>query len=144
MNRIFRRMTAADLDAVLEMNRTFRPGFITASGAKVFLADDRNWLWAGVTDGCIDAFAYGYAMDRLDGGKMLYLHEVGVADACQRQGAGTMLLETLKETCRRQGFHRIFLITHQSNAAANALYRHCGGVVSCDSGGKDTAYLFFL
>ena len=37
-----------------------------------------------------------------------------------------------------------FLITDQSNTAANALYCKCGGEVSCDSSGKDTVYMFFL
>ena len=144
MNCTFRRLTVDDLSAVLEMNHTFRDGFITAEGATVFLADDRNWLWAGIAEERIIAFAYGYELNRLDGRCMLYLHEVGVADPHQRQGIGTMMLEALKEACRTLGFHRIFLITSQDNAAANALYRKCGGAVSCDSGGHDVTYMFFL
>ena len=144
MNFSFRRMTANDLSAVLEMNHTFRPGFLTEDGAAAFLANDRSWLWAGLSDGHIIAFAYGYAMDRLDGRRMLYLHEVGVADAYQRQGVGTKMLAALKDECRAHGFHRIFLITDQCNAAANALYRKCSGEVSYSSGGNDTVYMFFL
>lgn len=144
MNCTFHRMTADDLATVLEMNRTFRPDFITREGASGFLADGRNWLWAGVTDGRIIAFAYGYTLDRLDGRRMLYLHEVGVADSYQRQGIGTAMLEAIKTECRAQGFHRIFLIAHRCNTAANALYRKCGGEVSCDSDGNDTTYIFFL
>lgn len=144
MNCTFRRLTVADLSAVLEMNHTFRDGFITAEGATAFLSDDRNWLWAGITEERIIAFAYGYALDRLDGRRMLYLHEVGVADPHQRQGIGKMMLEALKDACRVLGFHRIFLITSQDNTAANALYRKCGGEVSCDSAGHDVTYMFFL
>ena len=144
MNCTFRRMTANDLAAVLEMNHTFRPDFITEAVACAFLTDHRNWLWAGITEERIIAFAYGYALDRLDGRRMLYLHEVGVAEAYHRQGIGTAMLQALKDECRKQGFHRIFLITHQYNTAANSLYRKCGGEVSCDSGGNDTTYMFFL
>jgi len=144
MNCIFRRLAADDLPSVLEMNRTFRSGFLTEEGASVFLADTRNWLWVGMIDNRIIAFAYGYALDRLDGRRMLYLHEVGVSEEYQRQGIGTSLLETLKDECRMQSFHRIFLIAHQCNTAANALYRKCSGEVSCDSGGNDTTYMFFL
>nr|MBR4280627.1 GNAT family N-acetyltransferase [Clostridia bacterium] len=144
MDCTFRRLTAADLEAALEMNSTFRPGFITEEGASAFFSDDRNWLWAGMTDNHVVAFAYGYALHRLDGRKMLYLHEVGVAAVHQQQGIGTQMLQALKHECRELGFHRIFLITNQSNAAANALYRKCGGEVSCDSGGNDTVYMFFL
>lgn len=144
MNCTFHRLTASDLDAALDMNRTFRPGLITEEGASAFLSDERNWLWAAMADGRVIAFAYGYALDRLDGRKMLYLHEVGVADAYQQQGIGTEMLQTLMSFCKELGFHRIFLITNQSNTAANALYRKCGGQVSCDSGGNDTVYMFFL
>ena len=144
MNCTFRRMTANDLASVLEMNDTFRPDFITEEGASAFLADSRSWLWAGIVEERIIAFAYGYALDRLDGRRMLYLHEVGVADAHQKHGIGTAMLQALKDECREQGFHRIFLITHQCNTAANALYHKCGGEVSCDSGGNDTTYMFFL
>lgn len=144
MNCTFRRMTTNDLASVLEMNYTFRPNFITQEGASAFLADHRNWLWAGIAEARIIAFAYGYALDRLDGRRMLYLHEVGVAEEHQRQGTGTAMLQALKDECRKQGFHRIFLITHQCNTAANGLYRKCGGEVSSDSGGNDTTYMFFL
>lgn len=144
MNCTFRRLSTTDLPAVLEMNRTFRPDFISQAGAAAFLADDRNWLWAGMMDHHIIAFAYGYALDRLDGRRMLYLHEVGVADAYQRQHIGTEMLHALKRKCQMLCFHRIFLITDQSNVAANALYRKCGGKVSWDSGGNDTVYMFFL
>ena len=144
MNCTFRRMTANDLASVLEMNDTFRPDFITEEGASAFLADSRSWLWAGIVEERIIAFAYGYALDRLDGRRMLYLHEIGVADAHQKQGIGTAMLQALKDECREQGFHRIFLIAHQCNTAANALYHKCGGEVSCDSGGNDTTYMFFL
>ena len=54
------------------------------------------------------------------------------------------MLETLQDECRMQSFHRIFLIAHQCNTAANALYHKCSGEVSCDSGGNDTTYMFFL
>ena len=144
MNCTFRRLTVNDLPAALEMNRTFRDGFITPEGAAAFLTDERNWLWAGIAEGHVIAFAYGYALDRLDSRRMLYLHEVGVADSHQRQGIGTSMLQTLKAACRAEGFHRIFLVTHQCNEAANALYCKCGGEVSCDSGGHDVTYMFFL
>ena len=144
MKYTFRRMTSADLPFALEMGHTFRPDLISETGAAAFLGDERNWLWGGIMDNRIIAFAYGYALDRLDGRRMLYLHEVGVGDAYQRQGIGTEMFHALKRECKAQGFHRIFLITDQNNVAANALYRKCGGEVSCDSGGNDTVYLFFL
>lgn len=145
MHCIYRRLTPADLEAALQMKRDFRPELMSEEGAAAFLSDgDRCWLFAGLLEGRVIAFAYGYALPRLDGRRMLYIHEVGVQEAYQHQGYGTALLTALKDACRHEGFHRFFLIAHQNNAAANALYRRCGGEVSPDSGGSDTTWFFIL
>ncbi|MBQ8202162.1 MAG: GNAT family N-acetyltransferase [Clostridia bacterium] len=144
MHCIFRRLTSRDLPLVLHMNDDFRPGFITPDGAARFLADKHNWLFAALQGDEISAFAYGYALDRLDGRRMLYIHEVGVHRGCQRQGIGTSLMESLKAAAQSEGFCRLFLIAHQSNTAANALYKKCGGIISPDSGGNDTTWFFHL
>ena len=138
----YRLLAADDQALVLGMNTTFREGFISEKGAGDFLADPDNWLFAAVEEERIVAFAYGYALHRLDGGTMLYIHEVGVEDARQRQGIGTRLMEELKKTCREAGIRKLFLITDQENAGANALYTKVGGDVSCDSQGRDRMYWF--
>ena len=95
----YRRLTCADAELALGMNKTFREGFITPEGAEAFLRDRRNWLFAAVEGEQVLAFAYGYAMQRLDGAQMLYIHEVGVADAYQRRGLGMQLMKSLKAAC---------------------------------------------
>lgn len=103
MHCIYRRLTPADLDAALQMKRDFRPELISEEGAAAFLADgDRCWLFAGLLEGRVIAFAYGYALPRPDGRRMLYVHEVGVQEAYQHQGYGTALLTALKDVCRNE------------------------------------------
>lgn len=139
-----RRLTADDLPLALRMQEDFRAALLSHEGAAAFLADPSCWLFAALAEDRVVGFSYGYALPRPDGRRMLYIHEVGVMDACQRRGVGTALMTALKEAARADGLQRIFLIAHQGNAAANALYRKCGGEVSADSAGNDTTYFFQL
>lgn len=142
MNCTFRKLTHDDIDLALAMNATFREGFLTADGASAFLRDERNWLFAALCNNAVIGFAYGYELPRLDGGKMLYIHEIGVAEPFQRQGVGTAIIAALKTACLENGIRRFFLFTAQSNAGANALYRKTGGETGWESHGDDTAYFF--
>lgn len=145
MEITFRRLNAQDLDMALAMNHTFREGFLNASAARDFLRNPANWLWAAVCGGAVIGFAYGYALQRLDGaGPMLYIHEVGAAEPWQRQGVGFRMMSALKDACRAAGLSKLFLSCYQSNAGANALYRKLGGEVDSVSHGDDTCYCFPL
>ena len=137
-----RKLKLEDVQLALGMNETFREGFITPEGAAAFLSEEKNWLFAAVDAGRIIAFAYGYEMQRLDDGRMLYIHEVAVAEDKQRRGVGTQLMEALKAACREAGIRKMFLITDQANQGANALYTKVGGELGVDSGGDDRMYWF--
>lgn len=139
----YRRLTIDDLAMVMAMNRDFREGFAEESSLRAFLCDPDCWLIAAVLENRIVGFAYGYALHRLNTGrKMLYIHEVGVLDAFQRQGIGTQMLMKLKEASATEGFCKIFLTCYQNNFGANALYRKAGGQFCAESEGKDTVYWF--
>lgn len=139
----YRRLTASDISLALGMNADFRAGLIDRAAVEKFLNDDRNWLFAAICADKVVGFAYGCRMARMDGkSDMLYIHEVGVADAMQRRGVGTALMRALLDDARREGIGKVFLVTSRSNAAANALYRKVGGEESSDSGGDDVCYFF--
>lgn len=128
---------------VMEMNRNYREGFICFESAKRFLDNPMNWIYAAVSGDTIIGFAYGYELNRLnDEGNMLYIHEISVMDAYQRQGVGFRLMTELKQVCRKKKICRYFLSAYQNNAGANALYRKLGGEVSAESGGDDVCYYF--
>lgn len=143
MEYVCRRLSTRDADLVMGMNENFRPGFVERDAVLRFLNGPDNWLFAAVMEKTVIGFAYGYALSRLDGGgKMLYLHEVGVMEACQRRGVGTRLLRELKQACKRENIARYFLFTCQNNGGANALYRKVGGELGRDSQGRDVVYFF--
>lgn len=138
-----RKLSAADLESVMNLNRDFREDFICRKNAEVFLKNPMNWLYAAVRESIIIGFAYGYELERLnDIGNMLYIHEIGVKDEFQRRGVGYRLMSELKEECRAKGICRYFLTAYQNNEGANALYRKLGGVVSDESLGNDVVYHF--
>ena len=139
----YRRLTIDDLAMVMAMNRSFREGFAEESSLRAFLCDPDCWLFAAVEDGRIIGFAYGYALQRLNTQrKMLYIHEVGVLDDCQRQGIGSRLMKELLKACEAEHICKMFLTCYQNNAGANALYRKAGGETMAESQGKDTVYWF--
>ena len=139
----YRRLSAADIDAVMEMNKSFREGFIEQSCAAAFLEDTRNWLFAAMEDGCVIGFAYGYALNRLDRKqKQLYIHEVGVREDRQRQGIGFAMMTALLRQCALENICKCFLTCYQNNAGANALYRKLHGEVPEESQGNDRVYYF--
>ena len=138
----YRRLTSSDMDRVLEMNQTFREEFIDPAGVKAFLKDDKNWIFAALEKDRVIAFAYGYMLERLDAKRMMYIHEVGVAEEYQRQGVGTTLMEELKAAAAEDGCAKIFLITDQANEGANRLYQKTGGEMGVDSHGNDRMYWF--
>lgn len=143
MDYICRKLTVQDIDMIMDMNRNFREGFICRENARAFLENPANWLFAAVKDDVVIGFAYGYELNRLDNkGNMLHVHEVGVMDACQRQGVGYNLMTALKAACREKRISRFFLSAYRNNAGANALYKKLGGQVSEESQGNDVEYHF--
>ena len=53
----------------------------------------------------------------------LYIDELGVSPAWQRQGIGHRLLEAMLELGKAQGCEEVWVGTEPENDAANALYR---------------------
>ncbi len=142
---ICRRLTENDIKMVMNLNVNFRENFICYDNALEFLRNPSNWIFAAVYNDVIIGFAYGYELNRLNNiGNMLYIHEVGVMEEHQKQGIGYRMMTELKEMCKGKNMCRYFLSTYQNNVGANALYRKLGGVVSDESQGNDTVYVFFV
>ena len=143
MDVIYRPLSLTDLDMLLEMNKNFREGFVSLQGAEAFLSKQDNLFFAAVKDNTVIGFAFGYRLNRLDSNcTMLYIHEVGVKEAWQRQGVGFHMMNALKQWCKENGVGKIFLTCYQNNLGANKLYRKLGGEVSAESQGNDTVYFF--
>lgn len=140
---VYRALTADDADMILDMNRNFREDFVSRDSAGAFLSKKENLLFAAVSENTVIGFAFGYLLPRLDGGRtMLYLHEVGVMEAYQRQGIGFAMMTALKQWCKDNGIGKMFLTCYQNNIGANKLYKKAGGEVPRESQGEDTVYYF--
>ena len=55
-------------------------------------------------------------------GDYCYLQDLFVADAARGQGLGRALIEAVYEKAREAGASRVYWNTHETNAAARALY----------------------
>lgn len=57
----------------------------------------------------------------------MYVDEVGTADAYQRRGVATALMDTLLDHARTLGCTSVWLLTEEDNAPARAFYAAIGG-----------------
>lgn len=92
-----------------------------------FLADPRHHLAAAVTDGRLVGFASAVHYVHPDKAPELWINEVGVAPAFQRQGVGRRLLDALFAQARKLGCREAWVLTEEDNSPARALYRAAGG-----------------
>ena len=116
----YRRMTAADLDAVVAIEEAIYPHPWTRGNFSDSLAAGYNcWIveCGGEMAGyCVAMFAAGEA----------HLLNLSVAGPWQRRGIGREVLGFVLEAARRAGAARIFLEVRPSNDAARALYAAAG------------------
>lgn len=105
----------------------------TREGTRQFLgspdaADPRNILMVAERDGRIVGFASGTVLDHPDKPRNLFVQEVGVNDAAQRQGIGRALVLALRDEGRKLGCHVSWVLTEAENTPARGLYTGTGGV----------------
>lgn len=125
----YRRLAARDIQLALGMNADFRERLIDRDAVEKFLNDERNWLFAAIHADKVIGFAYGYRMARMDGAAdMLYIHEVGVADAVQRRGVGTAMMRALLDDARRA-----LIECSPDQTATRVIAEKCGFVLKSES-----------
>ena len=105
------------LDAAMRAFRGFEqradPAFLTDAANLAFVARD------GET---VVGWAWGHEFVRPDGGVVLVLLEIDVAQAVRREGVGKILLEAFAEFARTSGHTRTWLLTDAGVQAARAIY----------------------
>jgi [ribosomal protein S18]-alanine N-acetyltransferase len=114
-------MTAADLDAVMAIERVAYPFPWTRGNFIDSLAAGYDMPTLRDASGAI--VAYSVAMDGVEEAHLLNLT---VAPAWQRRGLALALLDALVARQRRAGHARLWLEVRESNARARAVYARYG------------------
>jgi ribosomal protein S18 acetylase RimI-like enzyme len=131
----FRAATAADLDAIVALQRDYYAEdaypFDAAISSRViadFLANpDLGRLWVAERDGAIVAYCaltLGYSFEHR--GRDAFLDELYVAPAFRDRGLGKEALALVDATCRALGVRALHLEVERDKDGAQALYRRWG------------------
>lgn len=99
----------------------------TADGAAAFLDAPGHHLLIAEVDGVPAGFVTGVEMRHPDKGLELFVYELGVDEAYQRQGVASALLDALDERAVELGATGCWTATEPHNTAALATYARRGG-----------------
>jgi aminoglycoside 3-N-acetyltransferase I len=95
------------------------------------LADEATIFLAAFRGSDPVGFVFGYELPRRHGApSILFVYELEVVEAHQRQGIATRLMEELAELARSRGIREGFVIAETGDVVANAFYRSLGGAAS--------------
>jgi aminoglycoside 6'-N-acetyltransferase I len=87
-----------------------------------FLADPRSLLLVAVVNGTVVGMASGIFYTHPDKPLQLFVNEIGVAEAYQRQGLGKRLVTAILDQASAKGCNEAWVATEEGNTAARALY----------------------
>lgn len=100
---------------------------VIADRVAEFLRDPRHHLAAAIADDHIVGIASAVHYVHPDKSPELWINEVSVAAAYQRQGIARRLLDALFSLGQSLGCEEAWVLTEPTNAPALALYRSAGG-----------------
>src|SRR5438093_7264192 len=87
-----------------------------------FLADDRTFAYVGYDGETVVAFAWGGVLEHPEGGWILVLAGLQVAEAVRAQKAGKQLVDSFVADGREAGLTRMWMLTDAGHRAARLLY----------------------
>jgi ribosomal protein S18 acetylase RimI-like enzyme len=87
-----------------------------------FLADDRSFAYVGYDGETVVAFAWGGALEHPEGGSILVLAGLHVAEAVRQQKVGKQLVDAFVHDGRAAGLTRMWMLTDAGHRAAKLLY----------------------
>ena len=122
-----RRLGPGDEDVVARLAEDDEP--------QTELLHDENTIFLTAFDdgGAPMGFIFGYELPRRRGDpSILFVYEVDVDPAYQRQGVASGLLRELARIARARGIATGFVLTSAGNKAAMRLYESVGGVRPAD------------
>ena len=113
---------------------------IVESSAREFLGDPRHRLVVALDTNVVVGFVSAVIYVHPDkSAPELWINEIGVAPAHQRQGIGKALLRAMLDHAKQSGCTEAWVLTERDNIPAMVLYKSAGGV----EGSPDTAMFTF-
>jgi ribosomal protein S18 acetylase RimI-like enzyme len=99
------------------------------AAVRAFLANPQNTLLIAYVEEKPAGFISGHELQRLDSTRpMIFLYEVGVAEAFRGRGIGTALVRALAGRAEEGGAGEMFVLTNEANEPAMRMYAAAGGV----------------
>jgi len=87
-----------------------------------FLADARGFAYVGYDGETVVAFAWGGVLSHPEGGEILVLAGLNVAEAVRTKKVGKELLDAFVKDGRAAGLSRLWMLTDAGYRAAKLLY----------------------
>lgn len=101
---------------------------IVKSSAQEFLADSRHRLVVALDNGLVVGFVSAVIYIHPDKpAPELWINEIGVAPAHQRQGIGKALMQAILDLAKQSGCKEAWVLTERDNLPAMAMYTSTGG-----------------
>jgi ribosomal protein S18 acetylase RimI-like enzyme len=91
-----------------------------------YLHTPGHLLMVAIADGLVVGQIAGHVHLHIDAEPDLYVDNLGVAPAWQRQGIARRLLEGLRDWGRGHGCAQVWIVTETDNLPAQSLYRSSG------------------
>ena len=122
------RLSATDAaTATAELQDVYSSGPINEIGLRNALRNPDFVLLVARKEDAAAGYLHGALIDRVDGGQMLLVYDIEVADSHRRQGVGTALVSAARHIARESGASETWLVTESDNEEAMALYEKLGG-----------------
>ena len=117
------RLSPADAALAALAIERIKPARTSKELVENFLERPDHYFIAAIAREQPIGFALAYELRRIDRPQsMLFLYEIGVAEAERQRGVAGAMLDFLREKCREKGFLKMFVIANVDNAAAVRLY----------------------
>ncbi|MBD0333133.1 MAG: GNAT family N-acetyltransferase [Chitinophagaceae bacterium] len=114
----------------------------TSSYLKVFLDDDRTYLFAAIIDGIVVGYVLAYRFPSLYASEFLaYLYDIEVLPIHRRKGVGRLLVESLKAQLKSDGVKELWLGTAVDNIEGQSFFSSTGAIKSDETFNDYTYYL---
>lgn len=122
----YKKCEAGDEKWVIEIVKQFRNQAISTQKAKDLVNNKNIWIYIAYDNDIVCGYTLSYVLERMDcDSNMLMIYHCFVNDSYWHQHIGQTLMEMVLEQAHHM--HYTFLITQDTNEAANGLYQKLGG-----------------